>query len=269
LSNSDSPVVTLRHGRVLEIRLHRPPVNAVTRALSQGIYDALKVLQDDPTLSVGLLTAEGTRAFCGGWDLNEMGSEGSGLSETALHSPGGFGGITEFNDLTKPVIAAVHGPAVGGGFEIVLSCDVILMSDVAFFQLPEMLRGFLADTGGVQRLPRRIPYNVAVELLMSGRRFPALEAKQWGLVHEVFPLASFRDQALEYAQQLSKGAPLALMALKAVLRRIERLDTAAAMALTKPGHSNMEIYERMSRSADAIEGARAFLEKRPPVWRGE
>jgi len=257
---------------VLEITLDRPPANAINRATSRMLYAALKELQDDPNLRVGILRAAGDRIFSGGWDLKEAAEPGFDpkLDQDPVfgHGPGGFAGIVEFDGLLKPVIAVVNGAAIGGGFEIALACDVLFAAETAFFQLPEMQRGLLADAGAMQRLPRRVPYNVAVELLLSGRRLSAAEAKGWGLVHAVLPAPELRDAARAYAAQIATGAPLALQAFKEVLRHIEMMPMAEALAVTKPGRSRLPMYERMSASEDFTEGPRAFVEKRPPKWTG-
>ncbi|WP_369726277.1 enoyl-CoA hydratase-related protein [Bradyrhizobium sp. LLZ17] len=269
---SDPTVIIERLGPVLEITLNRPPANAISRATSREVYAALRQLQQDPELRVGVITGAGDRIFSAGWDLKEVAAPGFDPrldSDPVLgHGPGGFAGIVEYHDLLKPVIAAVNGAAVGGGFEIALACDLILAADHAFFQLPEMQRGFLADSGAAQRLPRRLPYNVAVEMLLSGRRMDAPEAQRWGLVQSVHPGGGLREAARALAVKVAAGAPLALQALKEVLKHIETMPTQAALALTKPGQSGLAMYERMSSSEDFFEGARAFAEKREPIWKG-
>jgi crotonobetainyl-CoA hydratase len=269
---SENLVHSERHGPVMLITMNRPPVNAINRAMSRAIYGALRAFQDDPDLRAAVITGPGERVFSAGWDLRELASgdynPDDNLDPVIGEGPGGFAGITAFHDLLKPVVAAVNGPAVGGGFEIALACDVIVAADHAYFALPEMQRGFLADAGAVQRLPRRIPYNVAVELLLTGRRFPVVEAKSFGLVHEVVPSAGLRDHALGLAQEIAKGAPLALQALKEVLRHIEPLSIADALRVTRPGHSGLPVYEKMAKSEDMVEGGRAYTEKRAPIWKG-
>lgn len=265
-------VLTRRIGNVFEITLNRPPVNAINRAMSRTIHAALKTLQDDPDLSVGVIIGAGERIFSAGWDLKDVATAGFDPSDDANnesgHGPGGFAGITEYHGLLKPVIAAINGVAIGGGFELALACDMIIAADHAYFELPEMQRGFLADTGAIQRLPKRVPYNVAKDMLLTGRRMTAAEAKEWGLVASVHASADLRQAAIDLATRVGQGAPLALQAMKEVMAHIETLPMAEALALTKPGKSGLPMYERMAHSEDFIEGPTAFVEKRPPVWKG-
>lgn len=269
---SGPPVTAEAHGPVLEITLDRPPAHAIDRATSRALHAALRRLQDDPGLRVGLLTARGDRIFSAGWDLKEMARPDYDPSLDTHpelgHGPGGFAGITQFHDLDKPVIAAVNGAAIGGGFEIALACDVILAADHAWFQLPEMKRGFLADAGAIQRLPRLIPRNVAVEMLLSGRRMEAAEAHRWGLVHALHPGAELLEAARAHAAGVATGAPLALRALKASLAHIDGMTVREALRVLKPGQSGLPIYEAMTGSDDFLEGGRAFAEKREPRWTG-
>ena len=260
-----------RRGKVLEITLDRPPVHAVNQALADGLYAAFCTLRDDPDLMVGLLTASGARAFSAGWDLKEAarmtdaGEDAATLGWTA----GGWGGITEFWDLDKPVICAVNGFAVGGGFELVLACDLILAAQHVEFWLPDMERGFLPDTGAVQRLPRVVPHHVAMDLLYTGRRMSAAEAKHWGFVRDVHPSEELLSAARALADQLAGYAPLPLRALKAVTPEIAALPLPDAMARLKAGKSSIPIYEEMMASDDAKEGPKAFAEKRKPEWKSE
>jgi crotonobetainyl-CoA hydratase len=273
---TDSFVRTTRHGPVLEVVLDRPPVNAINNKTSFDLYHAFKAFQDDDGLRVAIVTGTGERVFSAGWDLKEAAAlGGSEASQDSVTCPGGFAGITEFWGLKKPLVAAVNGVAVGGGFELALACDVILASETAEFFLPEMQRGFLPDAGAVQRLPRVVPYHVAVEMILTGRRMAAAEAKHWGLVHEVLPAAQLMPRARSLAAEIADGAPLALQALKEALRVMMHVPLPDAFELSKRamraagnGSSGMPIYERMLISDDFVEGARAFTEKRKPVWKG-
>ena len=166
-----------RTGRVLEITLDRPPVNAINKQTNIQFYDAFRQLNDDPELLVGIITATGEKIFSAGWALKEVaaGTEDS-VPESIDLGPGGLGGITEFFTLTKPVICAINGHAVGGGFEMAMACDLVIAAEHAEFFLPEMQRGFLPDVGAVQRLPHILPPHVVNDLIYTGRRMSAAEA---------------------------------------------------------------------------------------------
>ena len=257
--------------QTVEITIDRPPANAINPSVSNAIYEALSMLQREDDLRVGLITGSGDRIFSAGWDLKEIANFDN--NEEALNSafecPGGFAGISEFWGLKKPVISAINGMAVGGGFEIALATDLIVAADHAEFFLPEMQRGFLPDVGAVQILPRRVPYNVAMDLLYTGRRMSAAEASQWGLVCRVCRPDELIDTARALAREVAKGAPLALQALKEVVPAIHNLPMPAAFAATKPGNTNLPIYQKMLMSEDFMEGPRAFAEKRDPAWTGK
>jgi crotonobetainyl-CoA hydratase len=265
-----SPVKFQRNGPILEITLDRPPANAIDLEVGRALHATFRQLLDDSDLRVGIITGGGRRIFSACWDLKALAAseDVAAANDAAVNMPGGFAGITEFWDLNKPVIAAVNGLAIGGGFEIALASDIIIAAEHAEFALPEMQRGFLADAGGVQRLPRRVPYNVAMELLLTGRRMPVAEAVQWGLVHKAVPADMLMTTARELANIVAAGAPLAVQALLEVLPAIDRLDEQAAFAKIKPGKSDLDAYERMLTSDDFMEGPRAFAEKRKPVWKG-
>jgi crotonobetainyl-CoA hydratase len=256
-----------RRGKVLEVTLDRPPVNAIDRRTSESMHEVFREFQADDGLTTAIITGAG-KVFSAGWDMKAVAAASDPDAVSGASGKGGFGGISEFWDLHKPVIAAVNGHAIGGGFEVVLACDLILAADGAEFWLPEMQRGFLADAGAIQRLPRRIPYNVAMEMFLTGRRMNMDEAKGWGLVNAVLPRERLMDEARELAERISKGAPLALQALKAALLEISALPLREALARTKTGKSGIPIYEKMMRSEDFFEGPRAFVEKREPVWKG-
>ena len=247
---------------VLTIRLDRPKANAIDVATSAALFAAFDRLQNDPTLRVGIITGTG-RFFSAGWDLHAA-TEGEAIN--ADHGPGGFAGLTEYFDLSKPVIAAVNGLAMGGGFELALAADLIVASEQAEFALPEVLLGMIPDAGGVLRLPRRLPRAVANEMLMTGRRMGAAEAARWGLVNQVVPAEGLLEAAQACALRIAQGAPLALAALKQVMRETETQDLPSAyQTLRAPA---LTAYAAMLRSEDALEGPLAFAQKRPPVWKG-
>jgi len=258
------------HDQVVEITINRAPANAINPAVSNAIYAALSKLQEDENLRVGIITGSGDRIFSAGWDLKEIAAIDSNEAavNSAFECPGGFAGISEFWGLKKPVIAAVNGMAVGGGFEIALASDLIVAADHVEFFLPEMQRGFLPDVGAVQILPRRIPYNVAMDLLYTGRRMSAEEALHWGLVCRVCPLSELMETVHKLAHEIAKGAPLALQALKEVVPSIYNMPLPQAFAATKPGNDALPIYQKMLMSEDFMEGPRAFAEKREPIWKG-
>ena len=257
--------------RIVEITIDRPPANAINSGVSNAIYEALTMLQEDDNLSVGIITGSGERIFSAGWDLKEIAAIDNNAEavNSAYSCPGGFAGISEFWGLKKPVISAVNGMAVGGGFEIALATDLIVAADHAEFFLPEMQRGFLPDVGAIQILPRRIPYNVAMELLYTGRRMSTAEAQHWGLVCRVCPIGELMDRTRELAHEVARGAPLALQALKEVVPAIHSLPMQQAFAATKPGNDDLPVYQKMLMSEDFMEGPRAFAEKRDPVWKGK
>jgi crotonobetainyl-CoA hydratase len=265
-------VKTARRGKVLEITLDRPPANAINHATSVALYDAFRTLRDDDGLLVGIITGGGEKFFSAGWDLKEVSSGAEEARPEDLDlGPGGLGGLTEFFALHKPVIAAVNGYCVGGGFELALAADLMIAAEHAVFFLPEMQRGFVPDAGAVQVLPKRLPPNVAMDLLLTGRRMGAAEAKQWGLVRDVVPASQLMAKAREVADTIAAGAPLAIQALMEVLETLEPLSIAESFARTKRGWrgmSGMTFYERMLRSEDYFEGAHAFAEKREPRWKG-
>lgn len=251
-----------RHGQVLEIRMVKPKVNSICRRMSAALFHAAMHLQNDPDLRVGLLTSGNDRSFSAGLDFNEAGEDFEAPSE------GGFGGITRLWALKKPMIAAINAPAVGGGLELALACDLIVMADDAWIRLPELERGLLPDGGGLQRLPRRIPYHVATAMIWLGEPMSAADAAKWGLVWRTAPRAGLTELALSLAQRIAQSAPLAQQALKEVLGVTEGMSERDAMTLRADGRPELATYARMLRSQDMVEGQRAFLEKRPPRWQG-
>lgn len=256
-----------RDGPVVEIRMVKPPVNAICRGFSRAMERAALYLQDDPDLRVGILTSGNDAAFSAGMDFNESITPDDDRPDFGAIA-GGFGGITRLTALKKPLIAAINAPAVGGGLELALSCDILLMADDTFVQLPELERGLLPDGGGVQRLPRRIPYHVATAMIWTGAPMFAAEALRWGLVYRTAPRAALMDLARQTAQQVARAAPLAAQALKETLRVVDGMPDAEAMSLRADSQGDLNCYRRMLASEDMIEGQRAFLEKRAARWTG-
>ena len=270
MTDRSEELMVERRGAVLEITLNRPKVNAIDFTLSRMLNDAIVTLRDDPALRVGLLTATGDRVFSAGWDLKAVDSGEQQLDnwwEADVDLPGGFAGLTEMWDLNKPVIVALTGLTIGGGFELAMACDLIIAADHVEFALPEMPLGIVPDAGAIQRLPRRLPYNIAMEMLLLGRRMPAEEAARHGLVNAVVPADTLMIRAREWADQIADSAPLAVQTVKEVLRAIEGDTVEKAFQTMRT--EDLPVYRKMLRSEDAKEGVRAFVEKRKPVFRGE
>jgi crotonobetainyl-CoA hydratase len=259
---TDGSVRTKRDGPVLEVVLDRPKANAIDAATSREMGRVFAAFRDDPDLRVAIITGAGDRFFSAGWDL-KVAAEGE--PPDADYGVGGFGGLQELPNLNKPVIAAVNGMAVGGGMELALSADMIIAAEHARFALPEISAGTLADAATV-KLPRRIPYHVAMDMLLTGRWMDADEALRWGLVNRVVPTEQLMPAARELAATLAAGPPLVFAAIKEVARETESMSFAAAMEriMSRGFPSVAALYG----SEDQLEGARAFAEKRPPVWKG-
>jgi crotonobetainyl-CoA hydratase len=252
-------VRTQRRGAVLEITLDRPPANAIDAATSRELGEVFSRLRDDASVRVAILTGAGGRFFSAGWDL-----KAAAAGDEEDWGGGGFAGLTELFDLDTPVIAAVNGMAVGGGFELALACDLVVAVTDAELSLPEVNLGFVADAGGVVRLPVRLPRAIAMELLLTGRRMGADEAARHGLVNRVVEADVLMASAREMAETIAAAAPLATRAVKSVVRSVEGLGTADAFAAMRAN----PIYRGVQVSEDAREGPRAFGERRPPEWTG-
>lgn len=250
-------------GGVLVVTLDRPRANAIDVSTSRALYDAFQRLEGDPTLRVAVLTGAGDRFFSAGWDLK---AAAAGEAVDADHGPGGFGGLTEFFGRTKPVIAAVNGLALGGGLELALAADLILVADHAELALPEVRLGIVADSGGLLRLPRRLPDVVAREMLLTGRRMSADEACGWGLANRVVAGKELMGAALALAGEVCASAPIAVAAVQEILAATAALDVQDGFRRMRSG--DLPSYGLMLRSEDAVEGPRAFAEKRAPRWRG-
>jgi len=260
-------VKTTRRGHVLEVTLDRPKVNAIDAETSKALGAAFVMLRDDPELRVGIVTGAGDRVFSGGWDLKTADAgEEVGKWWAVDYGPGGFAGLTELWDLNKPVIAAVNGHAIGGGFELAIACDLIVAAEHAEFSLPELPIGILPDSGGLQRVPRRLPYNIAIELLLLGRRMSAREAAGYGMVNRVVPKGEALTAAREWADRIAEGAPLTIQAIKEALWAFEGRSIRDCFGIVRSG--TLPGYERALRSEDAKEGVKAFAEKRKANFRG-
>ena len=254
-------IKTATDGPILEVTIDRPKANAIDLAASRRLNEVFSAFRDDPKLRIAIITAAGDRFFCAGWDL-----KGAAAGEESDEDWGaaGFGGLNHPRNLDKPIISAVNGIACGGGFEIVLGTDIIVMEEHARFALPEINVGVLADAGTI-KLRRRIPYHVAVEFLMTGRWMDAAEAKHWGLTNHVVAKGQGLIKAREIARQLASGPPLLFPAIKQLLRHSEMVPEHQAFEL----HDSLHAVQQVIRSEDLKEGARAFTEKRPPVWKGK
>ncbi len=252
-----------RRDAVLEITLDRPKANAIDAATSRRMGAAFQEFRADPALRAAIVTGAGERFFSAGWDLK---AAAAGEAIDSDFGPGGFAGLTELLTLDKPVIAAVNGLAVGGGFELALGADLIVAAEHAEFFLPEAAVGVVADAASF-RLPRRIPRAVALEMLFTGRRMAADEALRWGLVNEVAPAAELLDRARALAARIVAGAPLSLAAVKELVRYGENHSLLECDLAVRKGE--LAAYRRMLDSEDAREGPRAFAEKRAPVWQGK
>lgn len=259
---TDNPVRLKRDGAILEVTLDRPKANAIDGATSRIMGQVFAEFRDDPALRVALVTAAGERFFSAGWDLK---GAAQGEPPDTDYGVGGFGGLQELPGLNKPVLAAVNGMAVGGGLELAMSCDLIFAADHARFALPEINVGVLADAATL-KLPRRIPFHIAMDLLLTGRWMEAAEAARWGLVNEVLPAADLMKRAREVALLLAEGPPLVFAAIKETIRMTENLKTQEAFDLLNA--KGIPTVNTLYASEDLQEGPRAFAEKRKPVWKG-
>ncbi|WP_114962085.1 carnitinyl-CoA dehydratase [Tritonibacter mobilis] len=257
-----TPVKTRREGAILEVTLDRPKANAIDLATSRMMGEAFQAFRDDDELRVAIITGGGEKFFCPGWDLK---AAAGGDAVDGDYGVGGFGGLQELRDLNKPVIAAVNGIACGGGLELALSADMILAADHASFALPEIRSGTVADAASI-KLPKRIPYHIAMELLLTGRWFDAEEAQRWGLVNEILAADQLIDRAWELARLLASGPPLVYAAIKEIVRDAE--DAKFQDAMNRVTRRQLRTVDVLYGSEDNLEGARAFAEKRDPVWKG-
>ncbi|MFC4117446.1 crotonase/enoyl-CoA hydratase family protein [Nonomuraea zeae] len=250
-------VLVEESGNVAVITINRPKArNAVNGAVARGIADALDALDARPDISAYVLTGAGG-TFCAGMDL-----KGFLTGDFPVVEGRGFGGVTEAPP-KKPLVAAIEGYALAGGFELALACDIIVASSESTFGLPEPKRGLVAGAGGIMRLPRRIPYHVAMEIALTGDHYPAARLYELGLVNRITEPGAALEGALELARKIAANAPLALAATKQVV--IESQDWSREEMFKKQS----AIISPVFGSKDAMEGAAAFAEKRAPQWKGE
>ncbi len=260
---TETPIRTETRGHVLEVTLDRPKANAIDLATSRIMGDVFRDFRDDPELRVAIITGAGEKFFCPGWDLK---AAADGDAVDGDYGVGGFGGLQEMRAMNKPVIAAVNGICCGGGLEWALSADIILAADHAQFALPEIRSGTVADAASV-KLPKRIPYHIAMEMLLTGRWIDAEEAARWGMINQIHPGAELMEKAREMADLLASGPPLVYAAIKEIVREAEAMTFQDAMnRITKRQFACVDV---LYDSEDQLEGARAFAEKRDPVWKGK
>ena len=263
-NNNAQAIRVSRAGGIFELTLDRPKANAIDLQTSRRMGEAFRSFRDDDSLRVGIVRTAGAKFFSAGWDLK---AAAAGDAVDGDYGVGGFGGLQELRGMNKPVIAAVEGMAVGGGFELALAADLILCEAAATFSLPEIRAGTLADAATC-KLPRRIPYHIAMEMLLLGRAMGADEAARWGLVNEVLPDAEkLYARAREIAEVLASGPPLVFAAIKEVAREAEAVSFRDAM--NRIARRQFPTVDILYGSEDNKEGARAFAEKRPPVWKGK
>lgn len=248
---------------IARVTIDRPErMNAIDQPTEKALIETWERIERDRSVRVVVLTGAGERAFCTGADM-KSGSGASGLEYWAAHRPGGFGGIALRDTLDVPVVARVNGHALGGGFEMVLGCDLVIAAENATFGLPEPRVGRLALDGGIAMLPRRVSHVQAMGILLTGRRFGAAEGRDLGLVNEVVPADQLDAAVNRWVADMLACAPLSLRAIKQMVRAGSRLTAQEAQALRTPA-----LVEAL-RSTDQDEGVRAFQEKRPPRWKGE
>ena len=256
------PVKTHRDGAILTVVLDRPKANAIDLATSRIMGEIFAAYRDDPELRCAIITGAGDKFFCPGWDLK---AANAGDAVDGDYGVGGFGGLQELPEMNKPVIAAVNGICCGGGLELALSADIILAADHATFALPEIRSGTVADAASV-KLPKRIPYHIAMELLLTGRWFEADEAHRWGIVNAIHPAQLLLQAAMDMAALIAEGPPLVYAAIKEIVREAE--DAKFQDTMDRITGRQLQSVDRLYASEDQKEGARAFAEKRDPVWKG-
>lgn len=253
-------IVTSRNGQILEVTIDRPKANAIDALTSRELSSIFESFMLDNQLRVAILTGAGNKFFSAGWDLNAA-SEGEAFESD--YGVGGFGGVCELKYRPKPIIAAVNGMAVGGGFEIALAADLIVAADHATFFLPEATLGLIADNATI-RLPKIVPVNIAREMLIAGRRMTAAEAQSWGIVNEVTTIDQLLPVARLLAERICDSAPLSVTAVLELVHTLEDVSTTDAMPILRDNKA----FQTAINSEDAQEGTSAHGEKRKPNWQG-
>ena len=256
---SDLPFVLNQVGPVLEITLSKGKANAISAEDSRKLNRMWETFRDDPEMRFAILTGKGEKFFSAGWDLKAV---NEGEAADADYGVGGFGGLQELPNMNKPIIAAVNGIACGGGFEIMISADIILAVDYATFALPEINVGVIADAATI-KLRRRIPYHVAVEFLMTGRWMDVKEAKHWGLINEIVESNNLLNRAREIAAQIANGPNLIYSSIKEVLRETENEKEIPSFKILK----SLDTVKKVYNSEDLLEGASSFVKKTNPKWK--
>jgi len=255
----ENPVKTKIEGSIFEVTIDRPKANAIDAKTSIILGDIFAEFRDNPKLKVAIITGAGEKFFSAGWDLKAV---DKGEAADADYGVGGFGGLQELPNMNKPIIAAVNGIACGGGFEIMISADIIIASEHATFALPEINVGVIADAATI-KLRRRIPYHVAVEFLMTGRWMDVKEAKQWGLINEVVNKNDLLKKAWTIADKISKGPNLIYSSIKEVLRETENEKEISSFKILR----SLETVKKVYGSEDLKEGASSFVKKTDPNWK--
>lgn len=254
-------------GAMLIVTLDRPESrNALNAEMREGLTEAWKRFRDDEALLVAVLTGAGETAFCAGADLKEIGDHYRSMTPIERREYGerqpGLGGLTRNFDPRKPIIAAINGACLAGGLEIALSCDIRVAAEHATFGLPEVCRGILPGAGGTQRLPRALPFGVAMEMILTGAPIDAEGALRWGLVSRLTPATELMDCAIDIAKRIAANGPLAVRAAR------DAVHQGAALPLDQALRLEQFYAEPLRQSKDAQEGVRAFMEKRAPRFSG-